>query len=60
MVETATATITMTRNVVLAIESFLTMSSRRPKLPTLLHSHPVWLELKNTISQNLEFDDSEL
>merc|ERR1711894_767009 len=60
MVETATATITMTSNVVLSIESFLTTSSRSPKLPTLLHSHPVWLELENTISQNLEFHDSEL
>ena len=55
MVETASATLTITRNLVLAIEYFLTTSSRRLKLlPTLLHSHPEWVELKSTISKNLE------
>ena len=54
MVETASATLTITRNLVLAIEYFLTSFFRRLKLPTLLHSHPEWVVLNNTISQNLE------
>ena len=53
MVDTLTATITMTTKVVRARESVSTTFSRRAKLPTLLQWHWEWVELEKTVWQCL-------